>query len=111
MMRRATTLGLSAIVAKFTQASVIVYTIDKGFDPDELTLQDVITYAKLTEDELVALSQDISSVAPYPRSNATITANGVPVKHHHASNYTSRSSPSRPVLIRTNAGVIFTQRV
>ena len=34
MMRRATTLGLSDIVEKFTRASVNFATIDKSFDPD-----------------------------------------------------------------------------
>ena len=111
LMRSATTLGLPDVVSKFTRASVNFATIDKGFDPDTLSLQEVITYVKLTEDELVALSQDISSAAPYPRSNTTISSNGVPIKHHHASMYSSRSGPSQGVLIRTNAGTIRTLRV
>jgi hypothetical protein len=74
------------------------------------TYQGVITAAGLTNDELVQLNEDTTSIALPSRDNSSIMPNGVAVRHHHGNNFRVRTI-QRPVVVRTNSGTVRVTRV
>ena len=69
-----------------------------------------MTAAGLTNDELVQLNEDTTSITLPGGDNSSIMSNGVAVRHHHGNNFRVRTI-QRPVVVRTNSGTVRVTRV
>ena len=68
-----------------------------------LIIEEVVTAAGISEDELATLMGAPRNILSFSNSdNSGIFSNGVPVQHVHGSNFMARSGPARPLVIRTN---------
>ena len=96
-------LGLQSVIGK-------LYALIGNDGVHTYTFQGVATAAGLTNDDLVQLNEDTTGITLPNRDNGSISSNGVPVRHHHGSDFRLRTT-QRPVIVRTNSGTVSVTRV